>query len=718
MKMKKITLKIGVLLLALCLLLPLSSCAVWGSLFPQKEEEAAPFTLAKGAACRIVYPAGENATSWLAVANLLAKAINRLTGTTATTITDAEAATDGEVLLGNTSRAASGEAVGALSGLENAFSFSVVGKNLVIAAATPTAARLAVSYFEMQATGTLGGMLAEGSLSFPADLSVTSATAAGGAEPADLLEGAGMLPLQAGDGFTLTGTGMTVAATALAGEKLVAALTTGKGAVTLIGTALTGGEVLATGEVPEAAGAVGMCYNPVLGLLVLLTDGGKTALLIDPATFAVRRSVTLRDALSAIAYDSSRLCFVARKATYDTFLLLDNALAPSGSELSLTFDGSTLTAGTATLHGMEADSKNIYLLYGTEKDGVNASVLVTLSYDGATRYLTDLPVAGTPAGISRSGRIFYLAAKEGEGAGRVTRLNIPFTWEYNEPSAVFNDRNTEKTDSSYLSSEFRFSVYDFIKAEYARNTVLQGACTDGTYGYFFMEYQGGKDENGNSNYENSETHDTVIVKADMATGELVRYSRPLKLGHSNDGCYNSRTGLITVSYCGKNGATGETRYNRACFIDPDTLELVGEKALPSAFYAIAYNEYTGQYVLARGGINFTLLNEDFSLSRKVTTDFDETFGQTVVPGCVVGTDVITQGIDCDSKYVYYVLSTHSGINYLLAFGYDGKLAFTKEVPGVPREIENIFHIGSVMYVSYNGNYNGNIRPCQRLTVTD
>ena len=80
--------------------------------------------------------------------------------------------------------------------------------------------------------------------------------------------------------------------------------------------------------------------------------------------------------------------------------------------------------------------------------------------------------------------------------------------------------------------------------------------------------QTGKDENGNSNYENSETHDTVIVKADMATGELVRYSRPLKLGHSNDGCYNSRTGLITVSYCGKNGATGETRYNRACFIDP------------------------------------------------------------------------------------------------------------------------------------------------------
>ena len=134
------------------------------------------------------------------------------------------------------------------------------------------------------------------------------------------------------------------------------------------------------------------------------------------------------------------------------------------------------------------------------------------------------------------------------------------------------------------------------------------------------------------------------------------------------------------------GAAGETRYNRACFIDPDTLELVGEKALPSAFYAIVYNEYTGQYVLARGGINFTLLNEDFSLSRKVSTDFDETFGQTVVPGCVVGTDVITQGIDCDSKYVYYVLSTHSGINYLLAFGYDGKLAFTKEVPGVPREI--------------------------------
>ena len=254
--MKKVYLKIATLLLALCLLLPLSSCALWNSVFPEKEENT-PFTVAAGgtAACRIVYPSGTDVTSWLAVANLLAKAINRLTGVVTSAVSDAEGAEGAEILIGNTSRAASTDAVQALSGLENAFSFSVVGKNLVIAAATPTAARLAVSYFEMQATGTLGGTLGEGALSFPATLSVTSAVASSeGTEPADLLANAGMLSLRAGDSFTLTGTGMTVAATALAGEKLVAALTTGKGTVTLVSTALTGGKVLATGEVPGDAG--------------------------------------------------------------------------------------------------------------------------------------------------------------------------------------------------------------------------------------------------------------------------------------------------------------------------------------------------------------------------------------------------------------------------------------------------------------------------------
>lgn len=707
--MKKTLIRILTLTLSLCLLLPLASC----SFFDKKDEgENAPFTVTEGgnAACRIVYPAGADATSWQALGNLLAKAIRRITGATLSVVSDAESAADGEILFGNTSRAASADAAKALDGTENAFSFSVSGKNMIIAAKTVSEARLAVAYFEAQYDGTLHGSLDNGSLSFPAELSVVSAAATGTAEPADLLQGAGMLLLQEGDSFPLVDTGSVVSATAIAGEKLYAALTTGKGETMLVSVSLSGGKVLAKGEAVRTGGAAGMCYNPVLGLLILLQKDGTAVWLADPETLTIRRSVSLKEKADAIAYDTSRLCYVARRAGENTFFRMDNSLSKTGTDFSLTFDESRLSTGTVTFRTMEADSRNLYLLYNAEKDGENTPVLVTLSYDGATRYLTDLP-AGTPAGLSRSGRVFYLAVKEGNGAGTVTRLNIPPSPEYSEPSLMFNSENTATVDTSHLSAEMLFSIYDFIKGDYSRNTVLQGACTDGIYGYFFMEYQGGQ-----NNYENSETHDTVIVKVEMETCKLVAYSKPLKLGHSNDGCYNPRTGLITVAYCGKNGETGEARYNRACFIDPETLELVGEEALPLVFYAISYNAYTGQYILARGGINFAVLNENFSLSHKVTTDFNETFGKTVVPDCVVGTDVITQGIDCDSKYVYFVLSTHSGTNYLLAFRYDGTLAFTKEVPGAPKEIENIFHIGSVMYVSYNGNYNGVKRPCYRLTI--
>ena len=162
--MKKTLIRILTLTLSLCLLLPLASC----SFFDKKDEgENAPFTVTEGgnAACRIVYPAGADATSWQALGNLLAKAIRRITGATLSVVSDAESAADGEILFGNTSRAASADATKALDGTENAFSFSVSGKNMIIAAKTVSEARLAVAYFEAQYDGTLHGTLDNGSLS-------------------------------------------------------------------------------------------------------------------------------------------------------------------------------------------------------------------------------------------------------------------------------------------------------------------------------------------------------------------------------------------------------------------------------------------------------------------------------------------------------------------------------------------------------------------------
>ena len=56
-------------------------------------------------------------------------------------------------------------------------------------------------------------------------------------------------------------------------------------------------------------------------------------------------------------------------------------------------------------------------------------------------------------------------------------------------------------------------------------------------------------------------------------------------------------------------------------------------------------------------------------------------------------------------------------DYLLAFDYEGNHVFTKVLPGMTLEVENIFHIGKDIYITCNGSLKGSRSPCYRLTVT-
>lgn len=719
--MKKTISRTLSLFLCLCLLLPLASC----SLFVKKpaEDDNAPFVVAAGgeAACRIVYPGGENSAAWKTAADLLVKSIRRVAGVSVSSVSDEESDQDGDILFGNTNRALSQTASASLAELKSAFSFAVTGKRLVIAATDVETAKLAIHYFEMQYAGALGGTADTGALSFPAQLSVTRTVTPDATEPADMLNNVKILQLQSGSSFALTATNTfpDILATAIAGDKVFTALG-GNGGTTVSVQSLSGGKALSKSEPIRTEGVLGMCYNRVLGCLTILNGNGNTLSLIDADSLKLIRTVTLSKKADAIAYDAVNLRYIVRNAADGTFSCLNNTCAVTGDTVPVTFNGGQLSSGTVTLCGMDADSKNLYLLYRSEKDGAVSGTLVTLAIDGTSRYLTNVTAEGTPAGLAHSGRVFYIATKD-ENTGLLTRMTLPITPEYEEPSFIFNEKNTEKVDSSYISSEFLFDVYALVKKDYARNTVLQGACTDGKYGYFFAEYQGGKDANGNSNYSNSETHDTVIVKMDLETLQPVKFSKPLPLGHSNDGCYNPYTGQLVISYCGMNGATGENRYKLAIFVDPETLEITGEVTCPVTFYAIAYNEYTGQYFVARDGINFAILDESFQLVQKVSTDYSS-YDRDEIYDYTLGTDLITQGIDCDSQYIYYVLGAKLGggkwKNYLVVFDHTGKHIFTKIIPDVPREIENIFHIGTDIYVSYNGSISGTpYKPCHKLTIT-
>lgn len=224
-------------------------------------------------------------------------------------------------------------------------------------------------------------------------------------------------------------------------------------------------------------------------------------------------------------------------------------------------------------------------------------------------------------------------------------------------------------------------------AEMDGHVVTQGGCTDGTYIYICMENQHG-------DYENSAVHTTIICKLRADTGELVKKSAPLKLDHSNDMAYNSKTGELVVVHAGINGKTIST-------VDPETLEIIRTRTnlLEFGTYAMAYNAATDEFVAGgSGGRAFSVYSGTYSYQNDYSSYND---------------GHITQGIDCDENYVYFILTGdgEGGVKdrnygYLVITTHKGRHVATCRVPlpaGESTEIETecIFHIGNLFYVAYN-----------------
>lgn len=700
--------------LALLLSIPLASCALFGK--PEAKSEAFDVVKDGAAAAVIVYPS-ENDGTWKSLANELTRVIKRATGVVLEIKTDAAERSGREILLGTTCRAESKAALAALGNAETAFSFSVSGDSLVIAAPNTNALSMAISYFEAQYDRALCGEKSDGALTFPADLSVTRTVTVPSTEPWQLVSSTAALRLSGSDLADIPKSGelSLVTGTAVVGNVLYGTLAGQGGEAKLIATDLTTGNRLAESEDLSLGEVGGMCYNPVLDLLVL-THCSTGISLIDPATLTVCRTATAGTSVRGIAYDVKNACYFALKTDQTQIVTLNGNFSLAGEE-PLTVVTPVLSADDVSLTDFCADSQNFYLLFSVRSEGKETGGLLAAQSrtDPKRRSYFELPSVVDPYTISVDGRSFCVVSGGDEAfAGKLTRFGFYTDDALREPSDLFNEINTATVDASFVSAKELFRVYPFIKTDYKRNTVMQGACTDGKYGYFFMEYQGGTDENGNSNYANSETHDTVIVKMDMATCQPVKISEPLKLGHSNDGCYNPHTGELIVAYNGNDKKLIK-------IIDPETLTVKEEKRLPVNIFSITYNSVTRQYVVGlSGGRDFAILDESFNLVvPRVSTDYSE-YDRDVIYDYKLGSNLLTQGIDCDSKYVYFVLSGRASvdgknvwINYLLAFDYEGKHIFTKVLPTASLEVENVFHIGKDIFVTCNGGS----APCYRISVS-
>ena len=203
--------------------------------------------------------------------------------------------------------------------------------------------------------------------------------------------------------------------------------------------------------------------------------------------------------------------------------------------------------------------------------------------------------------------------------------------------------------------------------------VIQGGTTDGKYLYV-ITHNGDKTINAES----------ILQKIDIKTMKTVARSERLRVSHGNDIVYKKNTNELLVVHCYPDG-------KMVSVFDADTLKFKRKIELPISIYCMSYDESLDCYwVGVSGGDTFAKLDADFKFVKRYMSQMH---------------DYVTQGMDCDDTYLYFVrYKKNCVIVYTKDGGYVGEYPLT--FPGEP---ENICHIGDYSYVvGNNSNWSGGV----------
>ena len=244
------------------------------------------------------------------------------------------------------------------------------------------------------------------------------------------------------------------------------------------------------------------------------------------------------------------------------------------------------------------------------------------------------------------------------------------------------NRLTENLQSLYVCdgasltvdavTKFKFNVSSFTQNS-ATLKWVQGGCTDGRHLYEFMI--------------STDSTNCVIVKFDLESGELVKKSSVLNLGHANDAAYNPNNNTIAVADC------MSPDYNKVYVLDADTLTVTDIIELEkNSAPQLTYNKVTRQYVTANNSKMY-FWDEDFNLLRTCTVG--------------LGEDYHTQGIVCDGTYFYrleYWQNPNNAKdiknNLRIIRASDGKEMTIVDI-GIAREAEFIMIYEDMFYIGCN-----------------
>lgn len=232
--------------------------------------------------------------------------------------------------------------------------------------------------------------------------------------------------------------------------------------------------------------------------------------------------------------------------------------------------------------------------------------------------------------------------------------------------------------------------------------IVQGSCTDGTYGYFIMFHK--------------KNNQCRIAKVSMKDLKIVTISDILPIGHGNDITYNSQLNyLVAVHY--------QKEQMRLSIISPISLRVLAVKdiEIPENLPGATKNQLAS--ITALCGISYESSRNQYVTYVSNSHDF-LVLDTNLEPVCYISRSKENhynyQGIDCTKDYILMAqspLSSEQKYNILSIYDWKGQY-ISKITIKNEYEIESIFHINHQYYASIYYSYYKTYTENKKVTVTD
>ena len=279
-----------------------------------------------------------------------------------------------------------------------------------------------------------------------------------------------------------------------------------------------------------------------------------------------------------------------------------------------------------------------------------------------------IAIAGTSAYLTYLGLDYFMTTFISTDNTGTPILQIEQGLEYISE----NSQDIDRFDLAELKESGRGFVFAMSESVIRVPTVegcnvMQGGGTDGKYAYYGL-------------INKSTTPETAIIsKFDLDTMELVKTSKVLPTGHTNDITYDSKNNRLAIS-------SGTDNWRGTIFLDPDTLEIIDHKVAPIGNRGMEYLPATDQYIIASG---YTIYTTDANLNPISSFNCGDP-------------QYTTQGLTSDGTYVYDVRYNNGGsTHYLIIHDMQGNYMGSAPLTGITHEPENLIIRNGVFYLGCN-----------------